>query len=148
MDNSDKTALAAKIAAQAHKGQKDKAGRDYINHPLTVASYVSGEQEKCVALLHDVLEDSTMYTYQDLAEMFGEDIAASVRTLTHREGESYRDYIVRIKRSGDRRAIAVKKADLKHNSDLRRLGKAFFKKPARNARRWLKYQICRIYLTL
>ncbi len=35
--------LALKIATEAHKGQKDKGGQDYINHPVTVASLCSTE---------------------------------------------------------------------------------------------------------
>ncbi|HGQ5154396.1 TPA: HD domain-containing protein, partial [Streptococcus pneumoniae] len=50
--------IALAIAKKAHAGQVDKAGVDYIQHPLYVASQVNTEQEKAVALLHDVIEDS------------------------------------------------------------------------------------------
>ena len=50
--------LALSIARQAHEGQLDKAGVDYIEHPIYVASQVDTEEEKAVALLHDVIEDS------------------------------------------------------------------------------------------
>lgn len=36
----NKIILAYAIALVAHKGQKDKAGVDYINHPLTVSKNV------------------------------------------------------------------------------------------------------------
>ena len=49
--------LALQIAAAAHKGQKDKGGNDYINHPLRVAELVEGEEEKWWHL-HDVIEDT------------------------------------------------------------------------------------------
>jgi (p)ppGpp synthase/HD superfamily hydrolase len=48
-------AKALMIAQKAHKGQKDKGGNEYINHPLTVAAMVYTEKEKIVALSHDVL---------------------------------------------------------------------------------------------
>jgi len=50
--------LALSIARKAHEGQLDKAGVDYIEHPIYVASQVDTEEEKAVALLHDVIEDS------------------------------------------------------------------------------------------
>ena len=53
------------IAEDAHKGQVDKAGGAYIQHPLYVASLVEGELAKTIALLHDVVEDSA-WTLEDL----------------------------------------------------------------------------------
>ena len=57
--------LALSIATEAHKGQFDKAGVDYIEHPIYVASQVDTEEEKAVALLHDVIEDSP-FTSEEL----------------------------------------------------------------------------------
>lgn len=50
--------LALRIATQAHKGQKDKGGNDYILHPIAVAEKVKHPYCKIVALLHDVIEDT------------------------------------------------------------------------------------------
>ena len=47
--------IALTIATKAHEEQVDKAGIDYIQHPLFVASQVKTEQEKTVAILHDVI---------------------------------------------------------------------------------------------
>ena len=66
----NKLELAYAIALVAHKGQVDKAGVDYINHPLTVSRNCKNEKEKIVALLHDVLED-TKVTKEDLLLFFG-----------------------------------------------------------------------------
>ena len=48
------------IMFKAHKGQKDKAGKTYIFHPLKVSFGVKTKDAKIIALLHDVLEDSTL----------------------------------------------------------------------------------------
>ena len=56
---------ALQIAAQAHEGQKDKEGQPYILHPLRVMSRVEGEEAQIVAILHDVVEDTTV-TLDDL----------------------------------------------------------------------------------
>ncbi|EJP21813.1 HD domain protein [Peptostreptococcaceae bacterium AS15] len=105
------------IMFQAHKGQKDKAGRVYIFHPLAVSFGVKTKDAKIVALLHDVLEDSN-YTIKDL-DFLTEEQKHSLVLLTHKKNESYFNYIEKIK-SNDI-AKQVKLSDLKHNSNLKRL---------------------------
>ena len=110
---------AYEIAANAHAGQIDKAGIDYINHPLTVASFVTTDDEKTVALLHDVVED-TPVTLADLkAAGFSDAVVHAIDCVTKREGEALRDYLLRVK--SNPLATAVKLADLRHNSDLSRI---------------------------
>lgn len=111
---------ALKIACKAHQGQKDKAGADYISHPVTVSSFVQGNMVSVIAaLLHDVIED-TPVTLDDLkAEGFDEKVIRCVDALTHRTDEPRSAYIERI--AANRDAICVKLADLRHNSDLSRL---------------------------
>ena len=118
---------AYEIAAAAHRGQVDKSGVAYINHPLTVAANV-GENISAVivALLHDVAEDTSL-TVDDLRQKIPL-TAAEIRALellTHDEKISYAEYIARIK--ADDLARTVKLADLRHNSDLSRI-----KNPAPN----------------
>ena len=48
------------MAAQAHAGQVDKAGQPYILHPLRVMMSVADYDAKIVAVLHDVIEDTSM----------------------------------------------------------------------------------------
>ena len=74
-----------------------------------------------IALLHDTVEDTSVSS-TDIRKIFGQEIANSIKLLTRKDkNEPYFDYIQRIKDSGDENAIAVKIADLLHNSDLSRL---------------------------
>lgn len=111
--------LALSITKKAHKGQYDKAGVDYIEHPLFVASQVDTQEEKAVALLHDVLEDSP-YTAEEL-KLAGlpETVVTAVQILTKKKGQDYQLYLEFVKSNPIARR--VKLADLKHNSDLSRL---------------------------
>lgn len=107
------------IAKDAHKGQVDKAGVDYIQPPLFVASLVEGELAKTVALLHDVVEDSD-WTLEDLRKKgLPEEVVQAVGILTKKRNEKYEEYILRVKQNP--LARQVKLADLQHNSDLSRL---------------------------
>lgn len=110
---------ARKIAETAHAGQVDKGGQPYILHPLWVAERCETAEEKIVALLHDVIED-TDRTVEDLRqEGFSETVLQAVACLTHREGESYMDYVERVCRNP--LAARVKLADLSDNMDLSRI---------------------------
>ena len=79
--------LALQIAQKAHVGQVDKAGKDYIFHPITVSSYMDTDTEKAIAYLHDVLEDTNV-TVDELRTIFSNEIVDTVITLTHRKDES------------------------------------------------------------
>ncbi len=119
---SDMIYKAMLIAMRAHDGQKDKAGMDYINHPLYLALQMSTEDETIVALLHDVIEDSN-YTIDDLrAAGFNNKIIEALSLLTHDTKLNYSDYMDYIKGiSNNSIATKVKIADLKHNVDISRL---------------------------
>ena len=113
-----KLELAYAIALVAHKGQVDKAGVDYINHPKSVAAKCKTEKEKIVALLHDVVEDTNI-TLEDLSQFFENDIVEAINLLTHRDEDDYMTYLSRIKKNS--LARTVKLADLENNMDLSRL---------------------------
>lgn len=117
----DLTKKAMRIAYDAHKEQEDKSSLPYIFHPFHLAEQMKDEISVCVALLHDVAEDTSV-TLGDLAAygMSGEIIEA-LKILTHDSIVPYMDYVQKIKDSGNRTAIAVKLADLRHNSDASRL---------------------------
>ncbi|HET3116406.1 metal dependent phosphohydrolase, HD region [Streptococcus pneumoniae] len=111
--------IALAIAKKAHAGQVDKAGVDYIQHPLYVASQVNTEQEKAVALLHDVIEDSDITAADLFASGLSKEVVTAVQILTKKKGQSYQEYLGKVK--SNNLARVVKLADLKHNSDLSRL---------------------------
>lgn len=111
---------AIEIAREAHQGQLDKVGRDYIGHPIRVMEMGKTEDEKIVGILHDVIED-TDWTFERLAEEgFSQEVIASLRCVTKlSENENYDDFIDRVKKNP--LAVAVKINDLTDNMDIRRL---------------------------
>ena len=112
---------AYEIAKKAHLGQIDKAGEDYIKHPEKVASFVKTDEEKAVAYLHDVIEDTEL-TLEDLREYgFSEEVLKAVDVITKKKGQDYQTYLNSVKEN--KLARVVKLADLRHNSDLTRLTK-------------------------
>ena len=114
----DKEKLAYAIAYVAHKGQTDKVGVEYINHPLTVASLCKTEDERVVALLHDVVEDTNI-TLNDLSIFFEPKIIEALKLLTHTDDEPYLEYIAKIKENNLSKTVKI--ADLTHNMDLSRM---------------------------
>ena len=52
------TNKAMKLAYTAHHGQTDTGGLPYIFHPFHLAEQMTDEITVCVALLHDVVEDT------------------------------------------------------------------------------------------
>lgn len=106
------------IMLNAHKGQRDKANKPYIFHPIKVALNVKGIKAKAVALLHDVLEDNDIYDISDFSFLDNEQIEALL-LLTHKNNQEYFEYINNIKKN--KLATMVKLSDLKHNSNLNRL---------------------------
>lgn len=113
------TKKAMKISFEAHKNQVDKNGIPYIYHPIHLAEQMEDENTICVALLHDVVEDTDI-TFEELQKMgFNDDIIEALKLMTHDERVPYMDYVREIKNNSI--AAKVKMADLKHNSDLTRL---------------------------
>ncbi len=110
---------ALQIAKRAHEGQLDKGGKEYVLHPIRVASKLSLEKEKIVAVLHDVIEDTTV-TAEDLyQEGFSPEIVDAIVALSRKEGESYKEFILRVKKND--LAKKVKAADIEDNMDLSRI---------------------------
>jgi len=112
---------AIEIAVSAHKGVVDKGGAPYVLHPLRMMMAVHTDEEKIVAVLHDVVED-THWTFEDLtAEGFSESVINGLRSVTKTsDSEGYDDFIGRAK--SNRIGRKVKIADITDNLDVRRIG--------------------------
>ena len=134
--------LALSIARQAHEGQLDKAGVDYIEHPIYVASQVDTEEEKAVALLHDVIEDSPFTAEELLLAGLPETVVTAVQILSKKKGQDYQTYLENVKSNS--LARVVKLAALKHNSDLSRLSSVTDK----DLERFEKYKKAIDYLSM
>lgn len=110
---------AIAIAAEAHAGQVDKAGHPYILHPLRVMLHVEGDYAQMAAVLHDVVEDTSVTLDQLVNEGFPQAVVAAVDALTKRPGETK---LMAAERAA-KNAIArvVKLADNADNMDLSRI---------------------------
>ena len=113
------TKKALKICFNAHINQVDKTGLPYVFHPFHLAEQMNSEDEVCLALLHDTVEDSNITFEELIKEGFNENIINALKLLTHNDDTPYMEYIKRIKENP--LAKRVKLADLYHNSDLTRL---------------------------
>ena len=113
------TKKAIVLAFNAHIHQKDKSGLPYIFHPWEVANQLNDEACVCVALLHDIIEDTNI-TYDDLRnEGFSEEIIEGIKGVTKKENEDYMDFVTRAKSNNISRLVKI--ADLRHNMDLTRM---------------------------
>ncbi|BBH19133.1 hypothetical protein Back11_04780 [Paenibacillus baekrokdamisoli] len=109
------------IAATAHKGQYDKGNKPYILHPLAVMNRVHTLEEKIVAILHDVVEDTSVTLEVLSVQGFTPVMIDAIDRLTKRESESYMDFIQRAKENEISRNVKI--ADIQENMDLSRLTK-------------------------
>ncbi|MCC3860656.1 RelA/SpoT family protein [Pseudemcibacter aquimaris] len=130
------------FSMKAHGMQKRASGDPYFSHPLEVAGILTEMQLDCdtivTALLHDTIED-TVATYEQIEELFGQDIAKMVDGVTKlseleytsessKQAENFRKFLLAM--SNDIRVLLVKLADRLHN--MRTLH--YIKKPEKRAR--------------
>lgn len=121
MKKGEMLSKAIHIATNAHHGQFDKGGKPYILHCFRVMNYLDTDDEElqCVALLHDVAED-TKVTFQDMRDAGMTDrVISALKLVTKMPGQTYEEYKSGVLSNID--AMKVKKADLTDNSDIRRL---------------------------
>lgn len=109
---------AVNIAYNAHMGQYDRFGMPYVFHPIHLAESMDTEEECICAILHDVVEDTSI-TFEQLEKEFSKGVIEALKLLTHDKKVPYNEYIIRLKDNPI--AKKVKLADLKHNSDITRL---------------------------
>ena len=121
MKRGEMLSAAILLATNKHAGQFDKGGTPYIMHPLNVCHKLktSDEELQCIAILHDVVED-TDTTWDDLYGIgMSPRVVDGVRSLTKMPGQTYYEYRLGVLKNKD--AMLVKLEDLRTNSDLRRL---------------------------
>lgn len=106
------------FAVSEHKGQNDRAGMPYIAHICAVVAAVTSQEEKTVAALHDIVED-THCDIEDIRWEFPQHIADAVDAITKRDNEPYAEYLIRVKANDLARTVKI--ADLLHNMDFSRL---------------------------
>lgn len=110
---------AIALAAIAHEGQTDRAGKPYIFHVLRVMMQVVGYERQLAACAHDLLED-TDFTADDLrAHGFPDAVVEAILVLTKRSGESREDAARRARLNPIARDVKI--ADNADNSDLSRI---------------------------
>jgi (p)ppGpp synthase/HD superfamily hydrolase len=111
---------AIQIAAEGHSGQTDKADAPYVLHPLRVMLSVTTNEERIVAVLHDLVEDCPGRSFERLREEgFSERVLTALASVTKRDGEEYQHF-VRLA-AADPIGRRVKLADLRDNCDLTRI---------------------------
>ncbi|PVE19200.1 HD domain-containing protein [Arthrobacter sp. Bz4] len=111
-------AAAKAIAVIAHRGQEDKIGMAYIDHPRRVAARLSEPREVAAAWLHDVIEDCEISAQDLLVADISQDVVDAVELLTRTESVSKDNYYRAIRRNPI--ALAVKLADIADNTDEER----------------------------
>lgn len=106
----------AKIAVEAHDGQYRRDNKTpYIEHCYAVASRVKyfGDKYVCVALLHDVLEDTKTTAHDLLNAGIDEDVVVAVQILTKHPSRSYDEYLKLVKLNDLARHVKI--ADMLSN---------------------------------
>ena len=115
---SGQLAQAIVLATRAHANQTDKGGEAYILHPLRVMMRFTPTNHRIVAVLNDVVEDTAIMQI-DINSRFTPEVAVAVDAITHREGESYEDYITRVLEN--KIATEVKVCDIEDNMRVDRM---------------------------
>ncbi|WP_336956629.1 phosphohydrolase [Acinetobacter johnsonii] len=126
---------AIALAATQHAGQLDKGGQPYILHPLRLMLQFSNPTLQIIAMLHDILED-TSTTAEDLEALgFSAEIIQSIQALTKQIGESRLEAAKRT--ALNPLATQVKYVDVLDNMNLTRINNP----TARDFARFEEYKV-------
>ncbi len=128
------------IAKEVHKDQKRRNGEPYVNHPIRVTENFFTNKMRCIALLHDVIEDTGVTDEELRLKGVDRDMIKVVKILSRKEGETYYDFIMRIGQNED--AITIKIADI--NDNLKDLKEGSMKDKYRLALYVLKHRYCEV----
>ena len=104
---------AITIACDAHQGQSSINGEPYILHPLRLLIKAKSNEEKIIAVLHDVIEKSNISLADLKNKGFDQNIISSIDSLSRRRSESYVEYIERLMQN--RISVKIKLLDLADN---------------------------------
>ena len=128
---------ALEIVTTLFESDVDKGGQPYMLHLIYAYKHVNTEEEKVIALLHDVVEDKAVSS-DDLLEIgFPKKIVEDVLVLTRVKPTSYDEYIENILKNATKEALNVKAADLENNIDLRRIKNPTIKDYQRVEKRYI-----------
>ena len=104
---------AITIACEAHQGQSSINGEPYILHPLRLLIKAKSNDERIIAILHDVIEKTNISLADLKNKGFNQNIISSIDSLSRRRGESYVNYIGRLMQN--RISVKIKLLDLADN---------------------------------
>lgn len=130
MNNNNLLNNAIILATQAHKGQVDKGGNNYILHPIRVMLKCNTLEEQIVAICHDIIEDTYILEIDLISSGFSKEIIDAIYAITRRTNETYLNFIRRCQQNPI--AKIVKLADLDDNMNLSRISNPTQKDIKRN----------------
>ena len=104
---------AITIACEAHQGQSSINGEPYILHPLRLLIKAKSNEERIIAILHDVIEKTNISLLDLKNRGFDQNIISSIDSLSRRRGESYIEYIERLMQN--KISVKIKLLDLADN---------------------------------
>ena len=128
---------AISIAVDSHSGQVNDKAQPYVLHPLRMMFKAVTIEEKIIAVLHDVIEKTTIDLEYLRSVGFSDRIVLGIDALSRRPQENYDKYIDRV--AENKLATKVKIIDLDDNINSLDLDKSQESK----SNKFLKYQKAR-----
>ena len=107
---------AITIACEAHQGQFSINGEPYILHPLRLLIKAKSNEERIIAILHDVIEKTNISLLDLKNKGFDQNIISSIDSLSRRRSESYIEYIERLMQN--KISVKIKLLDLADNMKI------------------------------